>query len=1032
MRLRYRPFQAVVIALLAALITACAAFAPLYDRAMRQALADIVIDQTPPALSGLQVSAVADAEFGFGYHQQSPPPAPDVLFSKVPPDLRSSYLDPIYGYSAVVMKEPGQPADPGSLLVWRDGECEHLELVDGACPSRPGDIVVSEADVDNFGFTTGTRFTIAGVPKNAGTGGHTKPTDLPITVTGVYRQQPSDYWFGLQLTGRSGTADPLPPNHLSADVWLTGRRTFESRSLPVLPQETSTVALPLDRDAADVDDLLEIGAATDRLAAQPNLIQGATLSYVSGMSDLAENVREQTSQSRVTVPLLMAQLGLLAVVVLWLVLLAVTEQRRPEVALARLRGRGRRGARALLAGELLPVALAGVVPGVLLALLGTWFARTVVLPGDAPFELRLPLLYAVLVAVAVLTLVALVAVVRVAREPVVTLLRRVPPRRTGWSLGVADALLIAGCGSVVVVFATGGLDGPIALAAPGLLAIVVGLVLAHLTTPTASLVGGRLLRRGRVRAGTSVVDAARSPATRRIVAIVTLATALAVFSADALLVGDRNRQAAAEQEAGAPVVAEVSGTDLLAVRAALADVDPDGRLATPVVRTVPANNAARTTVAVIPEQFKDIAYFPGGGPSDQVWKRLAAPDTEPIEITGDDLRLTLTDTSLHSERVGGASQPVTFGLDLEIVATGELLHVTLGELAKRARTVTLSGSASCRTGCYVTGIWLGTLPGATIGGQATVGALTAGGTAVPLGPSGRWNGFLDLDQGGIRAAPGSGPDELVLQVDGRGASELTLQHAWIPGELPALVAGSLPPDSSDNHFMLMGLDAEDQAGVRVGDLARVPAAGPQTSIVNLDLAVRGTQLAATDRVTVWLANDDPTLLSRVREALSDHQVRMTEVRRLTDVRRSYDESGAAWSLQLAALVGAAALLIALLVLVVSAVSSWRFRTRDLAALRMAGVPRRSIGTMSVASQLPAVVVGVVAGTAAGLYGAQLALPIVPLFAEAPLVSTLDLGVAWGAVLLAALAALVVLGLGAVLVGRAMARRAVLRRLRETI
>jgi hypothetical protein len=88
--------------------------------------------------------------------------------------------------------------------------------------------------------------------------------------------------------------------------------------------------------------------------------------------------------------------------------------------------------------------------------------------------------------------------------------------------------------------------------------------------------------------------------------------------------------------------------------------------------------------------------------------------------------------------------------------------------------------------------------------------------------------------------------------------------------------------------------------------------------------------------------------------------------------------------------------------------------------------------MSVAAQLPAVLVGVVAGTAAGLYGAQLALPIVPLFAEAPLVSTLDLGVAWGGVLLAALAALVVLGVGGVLIGRAMARRSELRRLRETI
>ncbi|HEU5037339.1 MAG TPA: FtsX-like permease family protein [Nocardioides sp.] len=1028
MRFRYRPFQAVVIALLAALVTACAAFAPLYDRAMRQALADIVIDRTPPQFSGLQVTGTVDQEYGFGYHSQAPPPEPELVLSKVPPDLRAHYRDPIMGYSALVMRSPGGLTDPRSELLWRDRQCEHLEMVDGACPSAAGEIAVSQADADQFGLTTGTTFEVAGVPGN---GRHPAPTSTDLTVAGVYRQVPGDYWFGTTLTGRSGTSDPVPPSHIQGDVWVTPRTTFESRDLPTLPQATSSVDLPLDRDAVGVDDLLAMGTAIDDLSGRTNSISGASLSYLSGMSDLAEDVRAQTGQSRVTVPLLMAQLGLLAVVVLWLVLLAVTEQRRPEVALARLRGRGRRGARRLLVGELLPVALAGVVPGVALALLGTWFARSVVLPGSAPFELRLPLLYALLIAVAVLTLVTVVAVVRVTREPVVTLLRRVPPRRTGWSLGVADALLIAGCGSVVVVFATGGLDGPVALAAPGLLAIVVGLVLAHLTTPTASLVGGRMLRRGRVRAGVSVVDAARSPATRRVVAIVTLATALAVFSADALLVGDRNRQSAAEQEAGAPAVAEISGTDVRAVRAALADVDPDGRLATPVVRTVPANNTARVTVAVVPDQFRRIAIFPDGGPSAAVWDRLQASDDQPIAFAGGHVDLTLTDSTLRSQRVAGGPQPITFGIDVEIVDTGETLHVALGEIPKPAKQVDLDADVSCASGCNLTGIWLGTLPGATMRGKATVGALTTDDGAVPLGPAGQWNGFLDTTKGSIRPAEGSG-DDLVLEVDGRGADELTMPQSWIPGQLPALVAGSLPPGSSENRFTLTGLDAEDQPAARAGTITRVPAGGPETSVVNLDLALRGTELAPTDRLSVWLADDDPALLDRVRAALADHQVRIANVRTLSDVRRSYDESAAAWSLQLAALVGGAALLIALLVLVVSAVSSWRFRTRDLAALRMAGVPPRSIGSMSVASQLPAVVVGVVAGTAAGLYGAHLALPIVPLFADAPLVSTLDLGIAWGAVLLAALAALVVLGLGGALIGRAMARRSDLQRLRETI
>ncbi|WP_296606391.1 hypothetical protein, partial [Nocardioides sp.] len=89
----------------------------------------------------------------------------------------------------------------------------------------------------------------------------------------------------------------------------------------------------------------------------------------------------------------------------------------------------------------------------------------------------------------------------------------------------------------------------------------------------------------------------------------------------------------------------------------------------------------------------------------------------------------------------------------------------------------------------LTGIWFGTLPGATIEGQAVVGRLTTEDGAVPLGPAGRWNGFSDLEQGSIQPAEGTGPDDFTIQVQGEGASELTLTQAWVPGQLPALVAG---------------------------------------------------------------------------------------------------------------------------------------------------------------------------------------------------------------------------------------------------
>jgi putative ABC transport system permease protein len=212
----------------------------------------------------------------------------------------------------------------------------------------------------------------------------------------------------------------------------------------------------------------------------------------------------------------------------------------------------------------------------------------------------------------------------------------------------------------------------------------------------------------------------------------------------------------------------------------------------------------------------------------------------------------------------------------------------------------------------------------------------------------------------------------------------------------------------------------------------VPGSRPGTTVVNLDVIERGSAIAPNADIELWFAEDDPAALTDVTDALTQHGVAITSTTTLAEVRRGYDESAAAWSLQLAALVGAAALLIALLVLVVSAASSWRFRTRDLAALRMSGIPRRSITVMAVAAQLPAVLIGIVAGAAAGLVGAHLAVPIVPLFASAPEVSTLDLDTAWGGVVAAVLGALVILGLGSVLIGRAMAERSDVRRLRETL
>jgi putative ABC transport system permease protein len=212
----------------------------------------------------------------------------------------------------------------------------------------------------------------------------------------------------------SGIRDSSPGGQPLHDAWLTALETFSGPAAPRWVDPTNTVELALDRSRIDVDSARRLGPDVQQaMADAADLVNDTYLVVVgpddvfaevrSGLPEIAGTIESAHDQARVTVPLLMLQLGLLAVVVLWLVLGAAIEQRRPEIALARLRGRGLRGGRRLVLRELVPVVLAGVVVGAELGLgIASW-ARHTVLDSLAPFETP-PTVWVVLAAVPVLML----------------------------------------------------------------------------------------------------------------------------------------------------------------------------------------------------------------------------------------------------------------------------------------------------------------------------------------------------------------------------------------------------------------------------------------------------------------------------------------------------------------------------------------------------------------------------------------------------------------------------------------------------
>lgn len=1023
----HRRAQAAAIAALAALITACAVFAPLYDRAMQQALVQQRLADHPVQLTGLRLTATGGTA------------DPVSLESDVPDAIRRHLGEPVASGRVTVTEVPDDVSSPTGALVWRTGACAHLRFGSGGCPDSAREVAVSEADAQNYGWKVGSRIRFVERVNDPTLDKDAAPRPR-LRVVGVYSVRRGDYWFGRLVSGRSGTADPDSGQPLTDDLFVDPS-TVSGVDAPAWLAPIAELDFPLDRRSVGVDELLRLGPAVAAYiragtVAAADASQRSTPVPYSGLPDIAEEVAQGRDQARVIVPLLMVQLGMLAAVVLWLVLGAATEQRRPEIALARLRGRGARGAARLLLGELVPVGLAGVAAGTAAALGLAWLARHAFLPGNARFELGAGFAVALGCAVAAVLLITVAAVAQVVREPVIGLLRRVPSRRSSWALGVVDAMVIAASAMAVVAFVTGGLTGPLALAAPSLLALAVGLVLAHLLVPVAASIGRRLLARGYMTSGVSVLQLARRPATRRVVAIVTVATALLVFSADALLVGSRNRDAAAQQEVGAPMSAEVTGTDLAGVREALAEVDPDGRAVTPTVSLSPPGDPETATMAVVPDQFRRIALFPGQAVPARTWSALAEPSVPPLRLEGSTVRLRLAQDGVQ---VGGSEpnrHPAVLALRLT-VADGRSVVARVAELRSGDRAAReVRADLPCGDGCLVAGLSLLTDAGHPVEGRFRISALTTGpGTSYDVGGARAWQ-EADEDEGAGYMSPDpgdDGPRSLTVGFAAEGGQELRMPHAALPARLPALVAGPLPDDADGTSFEGRRLDGVARPMVASGRLERVPAGVPATSLVNLDVLARDVgRLDPLSHIRLLFAEDDPALLARVRSALKSRSVELTTPASVPEARASFDASIAAWSLQLAVVVGIAGLAIAVLVLLVVAATTWRLRSRDFAALRMTGVSRRAVVRIATGEQLPIVVLAVLAGATCGLVGAHFAMPSVPLFASPPLVSTLDLSTNWVAVLASALVAGLLLGGCVLLVGVAMARRSSLERVRESL
>jgi predicted lysophospholipase L1 biosynthesis ABC-type transport system permease subunit len=227
------------------------------------------------------------------------------------------------------------------------------------------------------------------------------------------------------------------------------------------------------------------------------------------------------------------------------------------------------------------------------------------------------------------------------------------------------------------------------------------------------------------------------------------------------------------------------------------------------------------------------------------------------------------------------------------------------------------------------------------------------------------------------------------------------------------------------------LDGSERGYAVAGRLQQVPRTGGRGVLTNLAALVTGPSVApAQTTYAVWLADDDPALEARIRAQLADRGLEVVSRDTTGDHVAALAAEGPSLALRLAVLAGVVAVVLAAAVLVVGVATSGASRARDLAGLRLVGVPAGTVRRASVREHLVVAVLGVLAGTALGLVAAQAALPDIPLFARPDRLMPLELEPAWTVVAATALGCLLLLGVVSVVVGRALAASAVPARLRE--
>jgi hypothetical protein len=956
-----RPWHALSLFLLGLLAIGAAVAAPAYARMAQASVAGSDIAATPTRQLSVIVTKTVKLQ---PMHPDDPneqiDPNPDEL-----PTAMSKSLD-INGFRSVYdvsMQTAGgrtaadyvNPDDNdgsvlhNTVLSYRSDACAHLTFVTGRCVAAPLEVMISDRTATllhgGVGATMQIQFVVAVQVDRLLI--HYFPIGDPrtLSVVGIYHApdlSSDPYWAGspFALVGPNELTGLIGPDTLAAVQPYTVDQSYLVYPGPGALAPDKLAAVHADADQAD--------AQLRTLGYNPTSQLRAVLDQIG------------VDQRRVAVGPAVA--GAPLVVLCWFVIFLAVAQtaqaRRPELALLKLRGTSTVDRWWLSAAESVVPLVAGAVVGFFaghLAVLG--FGRlTLDHPGPLEFT-GTSLLYAVTALVGAL-LAGLLALRRDLAAPVAQLMRRVVRHTPAWQNAVVVAV-VATLAAVAVVEAHENASADptgLVLLGPALVVLAIGLLLAGLLDPLAERIGVVALRRGRLGLGLAALQIGRPRASRRVVALLTIAVGLFVFAVTANEVSGQVRTQQARFTLGAPRVLTVEAPDAVHLLNAVRSIDPHGAFAM-AVEELPSDGTTGTPVlAVDASRLSTVAFWPGSGSAAAVATMITPSVAPSIVVTGRDMLVDATFVPAPQADAQSGAGPIdlpdTLGGFFAPVQGGKSIISTEVTLQPGVHTYRLE--MPCLDGCRLTGLAARLSINDRGASTLTLTRLRSGDGKTTLATAAQLSPWLDRSRGTLSVSPA--PDGLKLQGEAFSDSGGLVTPNDQTDQLPVIAAGNgqlqaLP--TADGNLFADTLATTDT-------LPRLGAAG---GIGDLSLALHDGALILNGTAEVWL-NDHapPDIVDRLAKAglpvISDQTLAQT----VADSGQRPSALG--W--RFFVVLGALALVLGVAGLLLSATVERRTRAYALRAMRVQGLRWPAVTASGLIGYLAIVLCGLIFGAGAAL------------------------------------------------------------------